>query len=530
MYTVVRSITRYIRGQKKMLLRVVLPFALILAVSVIGLQLLQNSHASAPCTVSAKLENSCRPWLGAWANGYTQAGTGVRNQITYHEQRVGRQVELVKDYRNGGAGLSADDKYYISRPGTYVVITWKPGSDFSSAGGGNTTINSNIDAMADAAKSVAPRKFFLSVWHEPENDVSPGTSACSTSGNAGSPAQYRQMWQNVRNRFDAKGVNNVVWTQIPMGYSGWQCMEKDLWPGNNLIDWIMWDPYGQSDKSTWDGQIGSYYKWMSANSDAAHAFTSKVWGIAETSTHLSSKASSVAYWNGAKAALDGNKFPKIKAYIVFDSDAGKPDNRIMYWCDPATAGGVVNNHSTCGHLETDTNEQNAYKAFANDPRFTDAFYNTVTPPGDTIRPTVSASVAPATLQVNGSVTATAAANDNVGVTKVEFYSDGVLVGAADTSAPYTATWAMTSTGTKVVTAKAYDAAGNVASSSPVNVTVTPTPPVGILGDVDGDHRVWNLDYGVLVGHLGQNFPSADFDRDGIVGASDLALQLQNWTW
>jgi len=322
------------------------------------------------CQVSATLVNSCGPWLGAFAKDYPQVAVGLKNQILYHEQRIGRQVSLVKDYKNGGSGLGADDTYFINRPNTYLVATWKPGSNFGSADGGDATVNGYIDTMANSIKAVAPHKVFLSLWHEPENDVSAGTSACSAAkGNAGSPAQYRAMWSNVRTRFNNKGVTNVVWTWIPMGYSGWFCMDKDLYPGNSLVDWIMWDPYGQSDKSTWNGQIGSFYNWMTSNTDATHAFTSKAWGIAETSTHLSSQASSSAYWNEAKSALDAGTFSRIKAYIVFDSNAGKQDNRIMYWCDPATAGTVINNQSTCGHDIIDNNEQNAYKAFANDSHF-----------------------------------------------------------------------------------------------------------------------------------------------------------------
>jgi len=79
------------------------------------------------------------------------------------------------------------------------------------------------------------------------------------------------------------------------------------------------------------------------------------------------------------------------------------------------------------------------------------------------------------------LTVAATAQDNIGVSKVEFY-DGAVLEATDTVAPYSFAWAVTdaSNGTHIITAKAYDAAGNVTSSTAVSVSVniqtTPVPP------------------------------------------------------
>ena len=60
---------------------------------------------------------------------------------------------------------------------------------------------------------------------------------------------------------------------------------------------------------------------------------------------------------------------------------------------------------------------------------------------------------------------TANASDNVAVTKVAFYNGTTLLGT-DTTAPYSATWrAGTRKGYQTITAKAYDPAGNVSTSS-----------------------------------------------------------------
>jgi len=98
--------------------------------------------------------------------------------------------------------------------------------------------------------------------------------------------------------------------------------------------------------------------------------------------------------------------------------------------------------------------------------------------GDTTPPTVSASES----GTSGTITLSATASDNVGVTKVEFYVDGTL-NATDTATPYSTTVNSTTltNGSHSLVAKAYDAAGNVGTSSTVNFTISnstsdTTPP------------------------------------------------------
>ena len=88
--------------------------------------------------------------------------------------------------------------------------------------------------------------------------------------------------------------------------------------------------------------------------------------------------------------------------------------------------------------------------------------------GDTTPPTASASES----GTSGTITLSATASDNVGVTKVEFYVDGSLKGT-DTTSPYSMTLDSTtlSNASHSLVAKAYDAAGNVGSSSAVSFTI-----------------------------------------------------------
>jgi hypothetical protein len=93
---------------------------------------------------------------------------------------------------------------------------------------------------------------------------------------------------------------------------------------------------------------------------------------------------------------------------------------------------------------------------------------------DTTAPTVAlTSPANATTYTSAqTVTITASASDNVGVSKVELY-DGTTLKGTDTTAPYSFAWAITSdnNGSHSLTAKAYDAAGNSKISSAVTMSV-----------------------------------------------------------
>lgn len=99
------------------------------------------------------------------------------------------------------------------------------------------------------------------------------------------------------------------------------------------------------------------------------------------------------------------------------------------------------------------------------------------PPPDTTPPTVSITSPVEGAVLLGLVDIAASATDDVGVTKVEFYVDGVLL-AEDQNSPYLASWDTSTTinDSHVLTAKAYDAAGNVGTATPVSVTVSNPPP------------------------------------------------------
>jgi hypothetical protein len=168
------------------------------------------------------------------------------------------------------------------------------------------------------------------------------------------------------------------------------------------------------------------------------------------------------------------------------------------------------------------------------------------PPSDTTPPSVALTAPAAGATVHGTIAVSASAMDNVGVASVQFTLDGVNLGTADVTAPYSATWTTTSVanGSHTLRAVARDAAGNTQTSS-LSVTVNNAPPPKqVTGDFNGDGRpdlifehasgqiyVWFMNRDVMTGGAYLN-PSAiapawqiaavaDFNGDG---KSDVLFQ------
>ena len=110
---------------------------------------------------------------------------------------------------------------------------------------------------------------------------------------------------------------------------------------------------------------------------------------------------------------------------------------------------------------------------------------------DVSPPSVSVSAPANGATISGTVTLSANAADNAGVTGVQFKVDGVNTGAEDTTSPYSVQWntAATSLGSHAITAVARDAAGNTTTSAAVTVTVSggdsQAPTVSLTAPANG---------------------------------------------
>jgi hypothetical protein len=101
---------------------------------------------------------------------------------------------------------------------------------------------------------------------------------------------------------------------------------------------------------------------------------------------------------------------------------------------------------------------------------------------DTVFPTVAMTAPAGGATVSGTVTVSANASDNIGVSGVQFLLDGAPTGAEDTTPPYSIAWNSTgaTNGAHQLSARARDAAGNLTTSTAVSVTVSNAAPANLV--------------------------------------------------
>ena len=178
----------------------------------IGVFMVLNGKA-ATCTVSSILVNSCRPLYGAAMSSrttYPQVAADSVAQMAYHDTRVGHKSDIAHVFNSLGTNdISSKDKSLVNN-GYTLMLNWKPAAPWRTGYSGAS--NAAIDTMAASLKSLAPHKVMLVIWHEPENDVTPGTSICTVpKGTSGSPSDYVKMWHYTVDRLRADGVSNAVY-------------------------------------------------------------------------------------------------------------------------------------------------------------------------------------------------------------------------------------------------------------------------------------------------------------------------------
>jgi pseudomonalisin len=232
--------------------------------------------------------------------------------------------------------------------------------------------------------------------------------------------------------------------------------------------------------------------------------------IAQTFT-LPSNASSLAFWY-ANTCPDTVTYDWATA-TVKDNVSGTTTTVLAKTCTatPAWTQVTWNAAASAGHSVTltITNHDDNYPG---DPTYTYVDDVTVATSGggDTTPPTTSITAPANGATVSGTVSVTASASDNVGVTKVEFYLDGALKSTSTTS-PYS--WSFNTTtvanGSHTLQSKAYDAAGNVGSSATITVTVsntgTPQQLIGNPGFENGSASPapWTTTAGVIDNSTGE---------------------------
>jgi hypothetical protein len=303
-----------------------------------------TTPAGTACSVSAKLVPSCGAWFGAAANPLGSESWDAA--LPAFENVIGRTVDIAH-YYNASPKLfpTAAMIKRAREPGKkrLLLLNWKPemGRTWAQVAAGDPTVDAAIDAEARYLKSTFREKFFLGIHHEPEDEVRPAAGSGMTA------KDYRAMYRHVVQRLRAHGVTNAVFVMNYMGTPHWgsQSWFEDLYPGDDVVDWIAQDPYIFGDSKDWWTDFGSavnrrdtytyprwpgFYSWATSKHPGKPIMLGE-WGIDEQTMFSKTKADQL---RTVEAGL--RLRPRIKALVYWNETEFHPVGTTRFDSSAAT--------------------------------------------------------------------------------------------------------------------------------------------------------------------------------------------------
>ncbi len=277
------------------------------------------------CMVTEKLIPSCGAWWGIAPEVFTGRSPAVA--LERAERRMGRKAAILHVYHRGEQLFPTREERELART-RLLLINWKPSLTWSWADIAAGRLDRRIDRLAAHVKRVFRDRFFLTIHHEPENDVR------ERPGSGRTARDYAAMYRHVVTRLRERGVTNAVTVMTYMGAPNWASKRwfGELYPGDDVVDWVALDPYADGrvrdfaglvdktrpDHPDWPG----FYKWMQARFPGKPIMVAE-WGVFERRRDPHRKESLFT-----SAARQIHDYPQIKALIYFDSpSAPRGDTR-----------------------------------------------------------------------------------------------------------------------------------------------------------------------------------------------------------
>lgn len=285
------------------------------------------------CGYSATLVPNCGRWWGIAPLAHTS--TPIASGLNQEENAIGRPLDILHVYHTDGQLFPTETERRLALEHgreRILLINWKPATKLTWREVADGGADARIDALAHFIEANWRHPFFLTIWHEPENDVVP------TAGSGMTARDYAAMYRHVILRLRADKMTWAVTVMNYIGFNKWALQKwfPQLWPGNDVVDWIGLDPYGTG-ASSGDGardfatlvnrrQPGfpGYYTWATTRHRGKPIMLAE-WGIAATSSNPSGQA---RFFGDVGAAI--SRYPAIKALVYYDMPTPPPGGPRTY--------------------------------------------------------------------------------------------------------------------------------------------------------------------------------------------------------
>lgn len=287
----------------------------------------RSAETNTTCTVSGILVPSCGMWWGVSPGTYKDRQQGVNA----FEQTTNSRVDIYHAYHFLGQLFPNPQEVAIANQAGHkrlLLLDYVPDGSRTWAQVAAGANDAKLDQEAAYIESHFTQKFFISIHHEPEDEV-------RSAGSGYTAADFASMYRHVVDRFRRDGVTNVVWVWNIMGVQApdTQPWFAALYPGDSYVDWIAGDPYGcftpkvcnDFDTSTINQRFSPKAPWPGFYNWATKAHPGKPLMLAEWGAFTNSgETARVKYLNTARPEL--SRFPALKALVYWDStDARRGD-------------------------------------------------------------------------------------------------------------------------------------------------------------------------------------------------------------
>ncbi|WP_051298880.1 hypothetical protein [Arthrobacter castelli] len=322
---------------------------------------LQND-APANCTLSEILVPSCGTLFGASSSPIH--GEPWNRTLLEFEETAGRTMDIAHFYERGQSDMFPNQRHLNrqNEPDAQRILffNWKP-NGLTWRQVANGAADDFLLRLADHMKANAHEPFFLSLNAEMEDEVD------QSPGSGQTAADFRAFFRHVVSLLRENGVDNMVTVMNYVGSAKWGTKPwfDDLYPGNDVVDWIAQDSYSFGKPPIWltdfSGLVNrthggsswpGFYNWAAENYPNKPQMLGE-WGVEESSEHPDFKNQ---FFETAAQQL--KKYPKIKALVYWNSDGYYPSG------EPYMSGET--------HIGSASDSLNAFQAYVTEDIFMSA--------------------------------------------------------------------------------------------------------------------------------------------------------------
>ena len=282
--------------------------------------------AGGSCRTGKKLVPSCGILWGVAPGAFTD--TRGKQALARFEEKTERHQDIYHAYHRGNNQVfpTKEEMAIAREPGRerILFLNWKPrGASWAEIAKGDKATDKFLDKLAEHINEEFPEQFFFTVHHEAEDNVK------EKKGSGYTAKDYSAMYRYVVKRLRADGVDNLVTVLVHMAYVPHTTQKwfSDMYPGDDVVDWIGFDTYAYSDpgyghgdfaellnrqssaRPTWPG----FYNWATEEHPGKPLMVAE-WGVWSSKKNPGHKAE---FYEEVGRQI--GRFPQIRAMVHFDT-------------------------------------------------------------------------------------------------------------------------------------------------------------------------------------------------------------------